>query len=114
MVAVSPDRSSISSSTARRLTVPVELRSQVLDRPASLLTLFDLARSRRLNIDPSLLEDIHRQAETLSAEQFHTPETGRTFLSILAGPGTARTLEAMHRAHLLEKLVPAFSRVCVG
>ena len=93
------------------LTVPVELRSQVLDRPASLLTLFDLARSRRLNIDPSLLEDIHRQAETLSAEQFHTPETGRTFLSILAGPGTARTLEAMHRAHLLEKLVPAFSRV---
>ena len=93
------------------LTVPVELRSQVLERPASLLTLFDLARSRRLTIDPSLLVDIHRQAETLSSEQFHTPETGRTFLSILAGPGTARTLEAMHRAHLLEKLVPAFSRV---
>ncbi len=93
------------------LTVPVELRSQVLDRPESLLTLFDLARARRLNIDPALLEDIHRHAETLSAERFHTPETGRTFLSILAGPGTARTLEAMHRAHLLEKLVPAFSRV---
>ena len=93
------------------LTVPVELRSQVLDRPASLLTLFDLARSRKLNIDPSLLEDIHRHAETLSVDRFRTPETGRTFLSILAGPGTARTLEAMHRAHLLEKLVPAFSRV---
>ena len=93
------------------LTVPVELRSQVLAQPASLLKLFDLARSRRLTIDPSLLEDIHRQAETLSVEQFHTPETGRTFLSILAGPGTARALEAMHRAHLLEKLVPAFSRV---
>jgi [protein-PII] uridylyltransferase len=93
------------------LTVPLELRSQVLDRPASLLTLFDLARSRKLNIDPSLLEDIHRHAETLSVERFRTPETGRTFLSILAGPGTARTLEAMHRAHLLEKLVPAFSRV---
>ena len=29
--------------------------------------------------------------------QFRTPETSRTFLSILAGPGTARTLEAMHR-----------------
>ncbi len=93
------------------LTVPAELRSQVLDRPASLMTLFDLARSRKLSIDPSLLEDIHRHAETLSAERFRTPETGRTFLSILAGPGTARTLEAMHRAQLLEKLVPAFSRV---
>ncbi|MDR4481027.1 MAG: HD domain-containing protein, partial [Nitrospira sp.] len=93
------------------LTVPFELRSQVLGRPALLLTLFDLARSRKLNIDPSLLEDIHRHAETLSVEQFHAPETGRTFLSILAGPGTARTLETMHRAHLLEKLVPAFSRV---
>lgn len=93
------------------LTVPAELRSQVLDRPEPLLALFDLARARRLNIDPALLEDIHRHAEILSAERFHTPETGRTFLSILAGPGTARTLEAMHRAHLLEKLVPAFSRV---
>ncbi len=93
------------------LTVPVELRSQVLGQPSLLLTLFNLARSRKLSIDPSLLEDIHRHAETLSAEQFHTPETGRTFLSILAGPGTARTLEAMHCAHLLEKLVPAFSRV---
>ena len=93
------------------LTVPVELRSQVLDQPVLLLTLFDLARSRQVSIDPSLLEDIHRHAETLSIERFHTPETGRIFLSILAGPGTARTLEAMHRAHLLEKLVPAFSRV---
>jgi [protein-PII] uridylyltransferase len=93
------------------LTVPTESRSQVLGKPALLLTLFDLARSRKLSIDPSLLEDIHRHAETLSAEQFHTPETGHTFLSILAGPGTAKTLEAMHRAHLLEKLVPAFSRV---
>lgn len=93
------------------LTVPAELRSQVLGQPSLLLTLFDLARSRKLSIDPSLLEDIHRHAETLSLEQFHTPEAGRTFLSILAGPGTARTLEAMHRAHLLEKLVPAFSRV---
>jgi [protein-PII] uridylyltransferase len=97
--------------TGEALTVPAELRSQVLDRPASLLTLFDLARSRKLRIDPSLLEDIHRHAETLSTDRFRTPEAGRTFLSILAGPGTARTLEAMHRAHLLEKLVPAFSRV---
>ncbi|MCS6326292.1 MAG: [protein-PII] uridylyltransferase [Nitrospira sp.] len=93
------------------LTVPAESRSQVLGKPALLLTLFDLARSRKLSIDPSLLEDIHRHAETLSVEQFHSPETGRTFLSILAGPGTAKALESMHRAHLLEKLVPAFSRV---
>lgn len=93
------------------LTVPAESRSQVLGTPALLLTLFDLARSRKLSIDPSLLEDIHRHAGTLSIEQFHTLETGRTFLSILAGPGTAKTLDAMHRAHLLEKLVPAFSRV---
>ena len=82
----------------------------MLGQPSLLLTLFNLARSRKLGIDPSLLEDIHRHAETLTVERFHTPETGRTFLSILAGPGTAKTLEAMHRAHLLEKLVPAFSR----
>ena len=93
------------------LTVPAELRSQVLDQPSALLKLFDVARYRCLNIDPSLLEDIHRHAELLPPDGFRTPEGARTFLSILTGPGTARTLEAMHRAHLLEKLVPAFSRV---
>ena len=93
------------------LTVPVDARSQVLDRPVSLLKLFDLARARNLSIDPPLLEEIHRHADALTEDQFRTPEAGRIFLSILAGPGTARTLEAMHRAHLLEKLVPAFARV---
>ncbi len=93
------------------LTVPVELRSKVLDRAVPLLKLFDLARAKNLLIDPPLLEEIHRHVDAVPEEQFRTPEAGRMFLSILSGPGTARTLESMHRAHLLEKLVPAFARV---
>lgn len=93
------------------LTVPVELRPRVIENPALLMRLFDLARSKRVVIEPALVEDIHRHMEGLTDEGFRTPEVSRIFLSILAGPGTAATLEAMHRAHLLEKLIPVCSSV---
>ncbi|MDP3091750.1 MAG: [protein-PII] uridylyltransferase [Nitrospira sp.] len=93
------------------LTVPVELRPRVIESPALLMRLFDLARSKRVAIEPALVEDIHRHMEGLTDEGFRTPEVSRIFLSILAGPGTAATLEAMHRAHLLEKLIPVCSSV---
>jgi [protein-PII] uridylyltransferase len=93
------------------LTVPPDARPQVLGSPVLLLKLFNLARSRQATIDPALLEDIHRHVDALSGEAFDSREVGGMFLAILCGPGTARTLEAMHRAHLLEKLIPAFARV---
>lgn len=93
------------------LTVPEESRPRVLDSPALLMRLFDLARSKRVAIEPSLVEDIHRHMEGLSDEGFRTPDVSRIFLSILAGPGTAATLEAMHRAHVLEKLIPVCATV---
>jgi len=97
--------------SGEQLTVPAELRPRVLDSPDLLLRLFDLARCRRLTVDTTLLEDIHRHVETVSEEAFHTPEVSRIFLQILSGPGVADTLNAMHRAHLLEKLIPVFSTV---
>lgn len=93
------------------LAVTEEARSRVLDSPALLMRLFDLARSLRLSIETELLEDIHRHVAGLPDEGFRTEEVSHTFLQILAGPGTAQTLEAMHRAHLLEKLIPVFASV---
>jgi len=93
------------------LTVADDQRAKVLESPELLLRLFDLAREKRLSIAPSLLEDIHRHVETVPVEAFRTPEVSRIFLAIMTGPGTAATLDAMHRAHLLEKLVPAMGRV---
>ncbi|WP_447598811.1 [protein-PII] uridylyltransferase [Nitrospira sp. Nam80] len=93
------------------LTVASDARLVVLKNPVLLLKLFDVARSRQATIDPAFLEDIHRHADALPAEAFRSSEVGRMFLAILSGPGTAKTLDAMHRAHLLEKLVPAFARV---
>ncbi|HSB44301.1 MAG TPA: [protein-PII] uridylyltransferase [Nitrospira sp.] len=93
------------------LTVAEEARAKVLESPALLLRLFDLARSRQLTIAPALLEDIHRHVESVSAEAYRTPEVSRIFLKIMAGPGTTATLEAMHRAFLLEKMVPAMQTV---
>ncbi|MCS6291912.1 MAG: [protein-PII] uridylyltransferase [Nitrospira sp.] len=93
------------------LTVPVELRPRVIESPALLMRLFDLSRSKRVAIEPALVEDIHRHMEGLTDEGFRTPDVSRTFLNILSGPGTAATLEAMHCAHVLEKLIPVCSSV---
>lgn len=93
------------------LSVADEHRNKVLDSPALLLRLFDLARARNLTIVPPLIEDIHRHVDQVAAEAYRTPEVSSGFLRILAGPGTMATLEAMHRAHLLEKLVPAMGTV---
>ena len=93
------------------LTVPVELRPRVIESPALLMRLFDLARVKCVAIEPALVEDIHRHMEGLADEGFRTPDVSRIFMSILAGPGTAAILEAMHRAHLLEKLIPVCSSV---
>ena len=46
--------------------MPDEQRAKVLDNPALLLRLFDLARGRTLTIVPPLLEDIHRHVEIVS------------------------------------------------
>lgn len=94
------------------LTVPKELRPEVLDDPVLLLRLFDLARSRNLKIDTHLLEEIHRYVDAVSDQAFRSPEVSRVFLRILSGPGSvAAMLEAMHRAHLLEKIIPVFATV---
>ena len=93
------------------LSVADEHRNKVLDSPALLLRLFDLARASHLTIVPPLIEDIHRHIDQVPAEAYRTPEVSNGFLRILAGPRTTATLEAMHRAHLLEKLVPAMGTV---
>ena len=93
------------------LTVADDQRAIVLESPALLLRLFDLAREKQLTIAPALLEDIHRHVDTVPADAYRQPDVSRVFLTIMEGPGTTATLEAMHRAHLLEKLVPAMGPV---
>jgi [protein-PII] uridylyltransferase len=98
--------------TGHELTVPVELRPRVLSNPELLLRLFELASAQRLKIDMTLLEDIHRHLDTLSVDAFRRPEVSGIFLRLLSGPGSiAEALEAMHRAHLLEKIIPVFATV---
>lgn len=96
---------------AGMLAVAEEHRAKVLEDPVLLLRLFDLAREKSLSIAPLLLEDIHRHVDHAAADAYDRPEVGRIFLRIMAGPRTATTLDAMHRAHLLEKLVPAMGTV---
>ncbi|WP_447980696.1 [protein-PII] uridylyltransferase [Candidatus Nitrospira bockiana] len=94
------------------ITVRPELRARLLDDPVDLVRLFELASTRRLKIETRLLEDIHSHVGGLSDEAFRVPEVSRLFLALLAGPGAvAATLEAMHRAHLLEKMIPVFAAV---
>jgi [protein-PII] uridylyltransferase len=93
------------------LMVADEHRAKVLESPVLLLRLFDLAREKGLTIAPSFLEDVHRHGDHMAGDAYDQPEVSRIFLRIMAGPNTAPTLEAMHRSHLLEKLVPAMGTV---
>lgn len=96
----------------RYLTVPAETRTRVLNSPALVLRLFELAQSRRLLIDTHLLDAIHQHVDGMPPDAFHTGECGRIFLRILSGPGSvAGALETMHRAHLLEQVIPVFAGV---
>ncbi len=94
------------------LSIPTEERAKVLDDPIRILTLFEVARNRRLVIAADLQDEVLQHAEALPSDAFTTPEASAVFLRIVSdGGGVARTLEAMHRAHVLEKLVPAFAAV---
>lgn len=83
-----------------------------LDSPSLLLRLFQLAQTKKLTIESRLLGEIHRHVEGMSNEGFCTSEVSQMFRAILSSPSSVgNTLEAMHRARLLEKLIPAFARV---
>jgi len=95
-----------------RLTVPSEKLTQVLGNPELLVRLFRLSQERGLPVESQMIDELHSYLEDIPNEQFHTPIVSRIFREILSETGrVAQTLMAMHRAKLLEKLVPAFARV---
>ena len=94
------------------LTIPSDKLLGVVDHPLSLLQLFVLSQERGVSIDSGILNDLSESVKVIPNERFHTEEASVLFRKILSRPGRIfRTLEAMHRASVLEKLVPAFARV---
>jgi [protein-PII] uridylyltransferase len=95
-----------------RLTIPSEKLHGVLERPVLLLRLFEISHDQAVPVDSKILNELSQYLTTIPNEQFHTEEVSRLFRGILNRPGRiGQTLEAMHQAGLLEKLVPAFARV---
>jgi len=95
-----------------RLTISSEKILGVLESPILLLRLFELSHEQELSIDSQVLHELSQHLATVPNERFHTNEVSRIFRGILRRPGRIwKTLEAMHQAGLLEKLVPAFARV---
>jgi len=96
----------------KRLTIPSEKLHGVLESPVCLLRLFEISRDQAVPIDARILNELSQHLVTVPNERFHTEEVSSLFRGILNRPGRiAETLEAMHQASLLEKLVPAFARV---
>jgi [protein-PII] uridylyltransferase len=94
------------------LTVPTEKLLSVLDNPELLVRFFQVAQEQDLPIETQTLDELHHHLETMPYELFHTPAVSKIFRQILSSPrGLADTLESMHRARLLQKLIPAFARV---
>ena len=95
-----------------RLTIPSEKLHGVLESPVWLLRLFEISQDQAVPVDSNILNELSQYVTTIPNEQFHTEEVSRLFRAILNRPGRiGQTLEAMHQASLLEKLVPAFARV---
>ncbi len=95
-----------------RLTIPPEKLMGVLESPAGLLRLFETSQKQAVPVDSRILNELSQHLATVPNERFHTEEVSSRFRGILSSPGRiGPTLEAMHQASLLEKLVPAFSRV---
>ena len=95
-----------------RLTIPSEKLLSVLESPILLLRLFELSHDQGVSIDSKVLNELSQHLATVPNERFHIDEVSRLFRGILSRPGQiGKTLEAMHQAGLLEKLVPAFARV---
>ncbi|MGV7227820.1 MAG: [protein-PII] uridylyltransferase, partial [Nitrospirales bacterium] len=95
-----------------RLTIPSEKIHGVLESPVWLLRLFEISHDQAVPVDSKILNELSQYLTTIPNEQFHTEEVSKLFRGILNRPGRiAQTLEAMHQASLLEKLVPAFARV---
>ena len=96
----------------RRLTIPSEKLHGVLESPVRLLRLFKISHDQAVPVDSKVLNELSQYIATIPNEQFHTKEVSKLFRGILNRPGRiGQTLEAMHQASLLEKLVPAFARV---
>lgn len=95
-----------------RLSIPEETLIQVLEHPEHVLRFFHLAQTRGLTIDGRVIEEMYCHMQDVPDRTFGTPDVSRCFRALLAGPGAvADTLTLMHQALVLEKLVPAFSRV---
>ena len=95
-----------------RLTIPSEKIHGVLESPVWLLRLFEISHDQAVPVDSKILNELSQYLTTIPNEQFHTEEVSKLFRGILNRPGRiAQTLEAMHQASLLEKIVPAFARV---
>jgi [protein-PII] uridylyltransferase len=95
-----------------RLTIPTEKLLGVLESPILLLRLFELSHEQAVAIDSQVLNELSQHLATVPNERFHTDEVSSIFRGILRRPSRiGKTLEAMHQAGLLEKLVPAFARV---
>ena len=94
------------------LTIPSEKLLEVLENPVLLLRLFTISHNQAVPVESQILNELSQHLHSIPNERFHTEHVSALFRHILFSPGRiAQTLEAMHQAALLEKLVPAFARV---
>jgi [protein-PII] uridylyltransferase len=98
--------------TRNELTVPRELRPELMADGTRILRLFQLSQLNGVQVAHDLLQDLTAHVTALPDAVFSSPEAGAQFLAILSGPArVADTLSLMHRIHVLERLIPAFGPV---
>jgi [protein-PII] uridylyltransferase len=91
------------------VSIPERHRAGFLADPHAVLTLFAVAQHAGRPIAESALDLVHHRLFNDAPPLLTAPETQRRFFALFANPGIGRTLEAMHRVGLLERLLPEFA-----
>ncbi|MBI4715640.1 MAG: [protein-PII] uridylyltransferase [Nitrospirae bacterium] len=96
----------------RTLRVSERRKFEVLEDGGELLRLFYLAQIHGLRIDSRSRDLLHRHRDRIPRDLRLSPAANRVLLEILSWPrDAANTLRLLHRARLLQKLIPEFARV---
>lgn len=85
---------------------------RVLQKPANVIKLFEIAERRDLDIHPAALHEAARRARTLTPAWRKDDSSRQLFLEIVGSPRhPAAALKLMNEAGVLGKFVPEFGRI---
>ncbi|MEW6684060.1 MAG: [protein-PII] uridylyltransferase [Nitrospirota bacterium] len=95
--------------TRNAVLLPERRREALAADPDTVIGLFAVAQEHGRPIAESTLDAVYRAASDHPEHAYAAPAIQRRVFSLFRAPGIGRTLEAMHRVGILERVLPEFA-----